>query len=79
MSDIEKVNTFSRIEKMKNETRSMTNELTKVNKNDYEKILIMCDIYDHLSVDWIHSGKLEWEGSLPSKQARKIIEAANNN
>jgi hypothetical protein len=75
--EIEKVNTFSRMELMKEKTREMTGALVRgKSKPDDWTLHKLCQEYDMLALDWVYSDRLEWEGSLPDKQVKRILERA---
>lgn len=61
-ADIAKVNTFSRMDLVKDKMR----ELTAVCK-DQEVI----DVFDLLAMDWVYSDRLEWDGSMADIHMKK--------
>jgi hypothetical protein len=71
--DIERVNTFSRIERIKQEARLLTAALVDPAPEIHNEL----DIFEHLAVDWVYSGELDWETSMAAKQAARIV-AMNN-
>jgi hypothetical protein len=78
LEEIGKVNTFSRMELMKEKTRELTAAITGKAKPDDWTLHKLFDEYHMLAMDWVYSDRLDWEGSLPDKQARKIVARALN-
>lgn len=73
VEDVERVNRFSRIERMRQETRMLIASLV----NPTEDLRAEIDVYEHLAVDWVYSGELDWHDSMAARQAARIIEMNN--
>ena len=69
-SDMEEVNTYSRLEHMKEKTRELTAAMA--GHDSTEEIHKMMDTYDLLAMDWVYSDELKWDGSMADVQAKKI-------
>lgn len=75
---MEKVNPFSRREKVKEAARMLTQMVGEkvTDSKRFPEFHDLFDRFDHLSADWILSDVLDWEGSSPDKTAKKIVERA---
>ena len=74
VADVEIVNTFSRTDVMKENTRDLTKILSAfVSKEDYGIFIKHLQEFEHLAVDWISSGNLEWQESLAAKKMAQIM------
>ena len=75
MADIQRVNTFSRRELMKTNTRELTALVCSfINPSQHKEFARHLEEYDHLATDWVSSNRLDWEGSMADKQSKKIVE-----
>ena len=72
-TELEQVNTFSRMELMKEKTRELIRHVSANAKPDDRSMHKAMEEFDLLAMDWVYSDRLDWEGSLPDKQAKKIM------
>ena len=80
MGDIYRVNTFSRRELMKTNTRELTALVCSfINPAQHVEFARHLEEYDHLAIDWVSSNTLDWDGSMVDKQSNKIIEKLRKN
>jgi hypothetical protein len=76
IDDLKRVNTFSRMELMKEKTRELTRAL--INHQPSDVLYEMLETFNHLAVDWVYSDVLLWEDSLAAKQVQSIKDFVRN-
>ena len=64
IDELKQVNTFSRLDLIKDKMREVTEKC-----RDNEAI----DVFDLLAMDWVYSDRAEWEGSLADIQMKKML------
>ena len=74
---LKKVNTFSRLERMKKKTAELTEIVCALmpmqNKDRFLEFYKLLNEYNLLVIDWVYGNELEWDGSFPDKQIEKIM------
>ena len=72
--EVEFVNTFSRLERVKQKMRELTARASASisDKKDFEFFHLLFHSWDVLAIDWIYSDVLEFEGSLPDAKGKEI-------
>jgi hypothetical protein len=73
VEDLKQVNTFSRIELVKEKTRELTVLASAFAKGpDAENLHRLFAQWDALAMDWVYSDRLEYGGSFPDAKAKEI-------
>lgn len=70
--DIKLVNTFSRLDLVKQKTNEMNSKLCREADPRDPEIHAMCEKFDYLAIDWVYSNEPAWEGSAADLQSKKI-------
>lgn len=73
MDDLKLVNTFSRMELIKEKTREITALASAfAQQKDFKMFHTLFDAWDALAIDWVYSDVLDYSGSLADAKAKEI-------
>jgi len=68
LEDVRTVNTFDRLERMKNEMRIL---VTFVNSDETHELF---ENIGTVALDWVHGPELDWENSVAAKMGKRLYE-----